>query len=223
MQTTPSQLIDLIYKSCRQRRILLPQITRLVKLLYLTEVEYYRQKRRRLTDLDWKFHLYGPYPPALQTVLGEPEIEVSEWKGGKVSRQIVRDEDSFMNAKADLDVESVLGRIVDEWGNADLNQLLDYVYFETEPMLNAKRGDTLDFSTIAIPSTKKITLNLDSTKLASLRKKISERASTYSALRKPVRQNEELERNIEIWDKEDARSFPSGPCKLNASDLVPDE
>jgi uncharacterized phage-associated protein len=202
---------------------LLPQMTRLVKLLYLVEVEYYRQKRRRLTDLDWKFYLYGPYPPALQDVLGEPEIEFSEWKGGKVSKQIVRDEESFMGAKADVDVESMLGRVVEEWGNADLNQLLDYVYFETEPMLNAKRGDTLDFSTIAIPSTKKLALNLDSAKLTALRKKVSERASAYSALRKPVPQNEELERNIQIWDKEDARRFPSGPCKLNLSDLAPDE
>lgn len=223
MQITPDQLVDLIYKSCRQKRMLLPQMTRLIKLMYLVEVEYYRHKRLRLTNLDWKFHLYGPYPPALQSVLGDPEIEISEWKSGRVSKQIMRDEDSFMNAKADFDLELLLVGVVEEWGNADLNQLLDYVYFETEPMLSAKRGDTLDFSTVSIPSSKKLALSLDSAKLAVIRKKVSERAPAYSALRKPVESSRELEENVKIWDKEDTKSFPTGSCRLDVSELVPEE
>lgn len=223
MQITPNLLIDLIYKSCKQRRMLLPQITRLVKLMYLVEVEYYRLKRRRLTDLDWQFHLYGPYPLALRGIIGEPEIETSEWGNGKVSKQIIRDEDSFMNAKADSDLELLLGRIVREWGDADLNQLLDYVYFETEPMFTARRGDTLDFSSVSASPSKKFIFGLDGAKLALIRKKVAERAVAYSELRKPFEASEELKENVRIWDNEETRAFPSGRCKLDVRDLVPEE
>ncbi len=139
MPAEPQLLIDLIYKSSKQQNLLLPQITRLVKLMYLTELEYFRQKRERLTDLRWEFYLYGPYPLALRSILGEPDVEINEWRTGKTSKQLVRDEESFMRAKADFDLEAIIGRIVKDWGDADLNQLLDYVYFETEPMRNARR------------------------------------------------------------------------------------
>ena len=206
-----------------QKQMLLPQITRLVKLMYLAEVEYYRLKGRRLTDLDWQFHLYGPYPPALRQIIGEPEIEISDRKNGKVSKQIRRDEDSFMNAKADSDLELLLNRIVQEWGDSDLNQLLDYVYFETEPMLTAKRGETLDFSGINPYPSKKLSLNLDRTKLQVIRRRVAERAASYSELRKFFEANEELKENVGIWDKEETRIFPCGPCRLDVRDLVPEE
>jgi hypothetical protein len=64
----------------------------------------------------------------------------------------VRDEDAFMRARADFELETIVDRIVKEWGDADLNKLLDYVYFETEPMQNAKRGDVLDFSSVSQPT-----------------------------------------------------------------------
>src|SRR5882762_3415911 len=148
MKLAPLTLIDLIFKHSKTQRLPLPQMTRLVKLMYLTEVEYYRLKRERLTDLDWKFYHYGPYPPSLIAVIGEPEIETFEWKNGKSSKQIVRDEDVFMRTSADNDTERLIWSLVKEWGDADLNQLLDFVYFETEPMQGANRGDILDFSLI---------------------------------------------------------------------------
>ena len=114
MPIDPILLIDLIYKNCRQQNLLLPQTTRLVKLMYLAEVEYFRQERERLTNLEWRFYLYGPYPPSLKSVLGEPEIETSEWKTGKVSEHIVRDENVFVGAKASVDTELVVSRLVKE-------------------------------------------------------------------------------------------------------------
>jgi hypothetical protein len=48
-------------------------------------------------------------------------------------------------------VSGIIGDLVKKWGGADINRLLDYVYFETEPMENAHRGDILDFSTIQPP------------------------------------------------------------------------
>ena len=34
---------------------------RLVKLLYLLEIEYYRIYQKRLTHLKWEFYHYGPH------------------------------------------------------------------------------------------------------------------------------------------------------------------
>lgn len=223
MRIAPEILIDLIYKYCRQQNLLLPQITRLVKLMYLVELESYRQKRERLTDLEWRFHLYGPYPASFTNVLEEPEIEIFEWKAGKTSRQIVRDEEEFLGTSADFYLEAIVGRVVKDWGDADLNQLLDYVYFETEPMQHAKRGDVLDFSTVGPPIPKKIQISVNRNKLSELRRQISERAKAYTKLRQQSAPTADLIENLEIWDKEDAKRFPSGPCKIRLNDLVPEE
>lgn len=223
MATDPLLLVDLIYRDSKRQNLLLPQITRLTKLMYLAEVEYFRQKRDRLTDLKWIFYLFGPYPLALRTVLGEPEIETNEWRTGKTSKYIVRDEDTFMRAKADFDLEAIIGRVVKEWGDADLNQLLDYVYFETEPMQNAKRGDVLDFSAVGQAVPKRIQISLDRARLKELGKKISERAKAYAPLRQTGMASAELSENLAIWDEEERTRFPSGPCKIRLSDLVPKE
>jgi hypothetical protein len=223
MPTDPTLLIDLIYKNSKEQQFLLPQITRLVKLLYLAEVEYYRRERQRLTDLDWKFYLYGPYPMSLKSVLGEPEIETNEWKPGKSSKHIVRDEETFMRARADFKVETIIKSIVEDWSDADLNQLLDFVYFETEPMQNARRGDDLDFSTIQPLTSKKIQISLDHEKLGILRKRLAERAKAYAELRQASTPSDELSNNLEVWDKEEPRLFPSGPCAIRINDLTPKE
>jgi hypothetical protein len=223
MPADPLLLVDLIYRDSKRRNLLLPQITRLTKLMYLAELEYFRQKRERLTDLKWIFYLYGPYPLALKHVLGEPEIETNEWQTGKTSRHIVRDEEVFLGAKADFDLEAIVGRIVKEWGDADLNQLLDYVYFETEPMQNVKRGDVLDFSTVGPAIQKRIQVNLDPARLRELTKKIAERAKDYAPLRQAQLGASDLSENLAIWDNEEKTLFPSGPCKIRLSDLVPGE
>src|SRR5208282_6869527 len=108
MKLASLTLIDLIFKHSTEQRLPLPQMTRLVKLMYLTEVEYYRLKRERLTDLDWKFFHHVPYPPSLITVIGEPEMERLVWKNGKSSKQIVRDEEVFMRTAADADTERLI-------------------------------------------------------------------------------------------------------------------
>src|ERR1700682_3765514 len=223
MPADPLLLVDLIYRDSKKRKLLLPQITRLTKLMYLAEVEYFRQKRERLTDLKWIFYLFGPYPLALKRVLGEPEIETNEWRTGRASKHIVRDEDTFMRAEADFDLEAIVDRVVKEWGDAALNQLLDYVYFETEPMQNVKRGDVLDFSTVGAAVSKKLKISLDRARLKELSKKISERAKDYASLRQASMASPELTENLAIWNEEEKTRFPSGPCKIRLSDLVPRE
>ena len=47
-------------------------------------------------------------------------------------------------------VKRCVDRIVEQWALDSLPTILDYVYFETEPMQDAKRGEYLDFSKIRI-------------------------------------------------------------------------
>ena len=42
----------------------------------------------------------------------------------------------------------IVDRVLREWGEQELNPLLSFVYFHTEPMANAHRGQALDFSRI---------------------------------------------------------------------------
>ncbi len=49
---------------------------------------------------------------------------------------------------ADPLLELTFRRIVDEWADRRLGEMLDYVYFHTEPMMDAQRGAPLDFQTI---------------------------------------------------------------------------
>lgn len=129
-----ASLIDLILERCDSERMLPPLKTRLVKLMYLTEVEYYRRTGKRLTDLPWKFHHFGPYASVLGNYLGNPNVDSIAWSI------------THRANPADHDVLRCVVQVVQRWGDADLNELLDYVYFETEPMQAAHRGERLEFS-----------------------------------------------------------------------------
>jgi hypothetical protein len=126
--------------------------THLVKILYLTEVEYYRQQMERLTSLRWLFYHFGPYAIELETILADREFEKTEIKTQTDKDFIlfkVNESKSEYKPKVDSKLSLLIKKIVGQWGNKSLEELLDYVYFETEPMESVKqRGDVLDFDTI---------------------------------------------------------------------------
>jgi hypothetical protein len=130
--------------------------TKLVKLFYLIDHEYYRWHRRTLTDAPWRFYHFGPYcedlVQAAQSADGiepEPAFEFSEGKfyqGYRIT-QWYTDASSRWPAPVRGVVESVYQR----WGGVTLPLVLDHVYFETQPMLHATRFEALDFSVIPDP------------------------------------------------------------------------
>jgi len=127
--------------------------TQLVKLLYLIEVEYYRVNGSRLTDLPWLFYHYGPYAFELQEILQEPEFAQTLWetkKGNQYTIMKVAEQSvSYGRYIKDTKTSLLIKKIVGQWASKPLEELLDYVYFETEPMQAIeKRGDLLDFTTI---------------------------------------------------------------------------
>lgn len=148
--------------------------TRLIKLLYLVEVEHVKHFQDRLTNLEWQFYHYGPYASEIEQVLGAPDIEEISFSlsDGRQGSQYILGEDE-RDDNVPPDIRRLIDYIVKDWGAIDLNKLLDYVYFETEPMINARRGEVLDFTKVKpwAPSEKLKTVRIDAKKLTELRKK----------------------------------------------------
>ena len=132
--------------------------TKLVKLLYLTDAAYYRSYRTQLTGLSWIFHHYGPYAFGIDAALKSLRFGVPQEKAdiGAGREAIVfrppRHLQARMQPEALYEAKPLIDRVLREWGRADLNELLDFVYFDTEPMANARRGEALDFSLIPEPA-----------------------------------------------------------------------
>jgi len=132
--------------------------TKLVKLLYLIDVEYYRIHRRTFSGFSWVFYHYGPYALEIDDILKQLDLDIPQEdiittaghkaKVFKASRYL----DKEFEGQASLSDKLLVDRVLDEWGLEELNPLLSYVYFHTEPMEDARRGDILDFSKIKRPS-----------------------------------------------------------------------
>jgi uncharacterized phage-associated protein len=204
-----ASLINLVLERCEAERMLSPLKTRLVKLLYLAEIEYFRRTGKRLTNLDWKFHHFGPYAFALADYLGNPDIDSLV---GSISAH---------PKNADHDIQSCVAHVVHEWGDAELNTLLDYVYFETEPMQGAHRGERLDFSVVKpLNDQRRVKIALDSKKLSELRKALTVRAADYEQLRTASEVSENLFDNLKEWDIDHALKLGKGDCKIDPNSLV---
>jgi hypothetical protein len=133
---------------------------RLVKFLYLADLFFARETSGEvLTDLPWAFVHYGPYcNEAVSQIdaavnLGLIEEEPHESKYGDKDFYSYRtriEEQPVLPSDLPTYVSSELKWAIKKWGE-DSGGLLDYVYFETEPMHNVNPGDLLDFSHVRKP------------------------------------------------------------------------
>lgn len=123
---------------------------RLVKYLYLLDIEYYRKNKRILTNIDWVRYKYGPYffamPDVMRSSVG---IEVAEFPTENgFSRSIRSIKHVEISKVIDFPTEQLIQSILKKWAHEDLKKLLDHVY-KTPPMKNAEMNERLDFSTLA--------------------------------------------------------------------------
>ena len=128
--------------------------TKLVKLLYLVDVENYRRRRRTLSGVEWHFYHYGPYAFEIDEALDYLEFDIPQESvrtGGGHDAIVFRPDWNFRPRLGDYVSSTELrlvNMVIKEWGEVELNPLLDHVYFNTEPMKEARRGEILDFSMI---------------------------------------------------------------------------
>ena len=129
-----------------------PNKTTLVKLLYLIDVESCRKLGKPATGLEWKFHHYGPYSAQLERDINDNAfLHVFGDRNSGYGFHITsdwRDIHQAFDAGFGPGIKRVADSVVNQWGLQELQPILEYVYFETEPMQEARRGEALDFSTI---------------------------------------------------------------------------
>jgi len=130
---------------------------RLVKFLYLADLYHARSsKGETLTGWPWAFVYFGPWCKEVNEA-----IEMTAKKGLILAQEYPSkyddDKDYRLFSTESTDEEpkiidalptyvwSKLQWAIQKWAD-DSHGLLDYVYFETEPMIEAKPGTLLDFS-----------------------------------------------------------------------------
>ena len=141
----PRALIAYIVARSRDREITLTT-TKVVKLLYLIDVERVRSRRDPLTGYRWVFFHYGPYAFKLIDTLEEmqgSELIVERWHDSRLFRAApgAPDGDNW-----NIGTKAIVDHVVTDFAGLELNELLDWVYFHTGPMRTAVRGQPLDMS-----------------------------------------------------------------------------
>ena len=156
--------------------------TKIVKLLYLIDVEYYRTYQQTLTGLEWIYYYYGPYAYALERgledlgfLLTKESFRTQDGKQGMAYKASgPQDLDDLGFAK-----KAKIDRIIKHWAFEDTEDLLDFVYTDTEPMRGAVFGEMLDFSKIEIDRARYVReLSIPQEKLTALRERFRTRQLT---------------------------------------------
>ena len=131
-----------------------PNKTTLVKLVYLVDVEHCRRYGKPVTGLEWRFHHYGPYAAELDREIDDNTLfQVFGNRGtgyGFSPSPAWRDIQAAFSTSYGPTVKRIADDVAKQWGLETLDTVLEYVYFDTEPMQNAERGETLDFSKIQV-------------------------------------------------------------------------
>ncbi|MGA2400369.1 MAG: type II toxin-antitoxin system antitoxin SocA domain-containing protein [Syntrophobacteraceae bacterium] len=127
---------------------------RLVKFVYLADLYFARQRDgHTLTGYPWAFVYYGPYCSEIMEDLDKAAGGGLILRDSRESKFSDSDFHLFSCRDPEADkledlfpiwVISPLKRAIKKFSE-DTEALLDYVYFETEPMEGVKKGDLLDF------------------------------------------------------------------------------
>jgi len=139
-------LLAILAKDYKEKTGWPPAKTKLIKLAYLAEVYYKRLTGKRLTNQFWIFWKYGPYFKEFENLITDETIFVKPDQTDDFYPIEVSDDYESITLSLDekIAVDRALGHARD-----DLNEILDFVYFDTEPMMKVQnRGDILDFDSV---------------------------------------------------------------------------
>ncbi len=229
---TVRDLVRFIVWYSNQSDILLTT-NKLVKFLYLADLYYARyNKGAALTGLPWRFVYYGPYCPEAMSAIDETVSEglismsIHEGRYDKDFRSFTcRDPEAEQSEQVlPLEVVSQLKWAIKTYGD-DTPSLLDYVYFETEPMEDVKKGDLLDFSKARVPIRSKAPepKKLSKEQIRLARQYISQLADSFEKGRKRLLEDEkeaskwkddEYYQMIDTMDGDDLTADISGIARI---------
>lgn len=125
---------------------------RIVKILYLIDIEFYGRYRRTLTHLDWIDWKYGPFAFAINDAVRALGYELEEeeiiTRAGQIAKVFRVSEEITIEDMVNFATRVMIQEIIRKWAYEDTIWLLDYVYFETAPMADAQFGHRLSFESI---------------------------------------------------------------------------
>ncbi len=139
-----STLLAYIVKELNENRIGFGK-TKILKIAYLVELDFYRNCRKRLTSEQWVYYKYGPYIFDYDQILENKILftvddNSNDFTSVKLNNWIDLPEISS-------DIHRLIKHNIKNYGDWSINKLLDHLYFNTEPMIKAlERGEVLDFS-----------------------------------------------------------------------------
>ncbi len=128
--------------------------TKLFKYLYLIDIESYRRTGGTLTDFNWIFYHYGPWARECEDLYSNlkeaGEIIIKTGSRPDLGTEFVEASEpvNLEDVIEDWRLEHAIRNLVDRWADRSLGEMLEYVYFHTEPMEEAERGKPLDFSKV---------------------------------------------------------------------------
>ncbi len=127
--------------------------TKLLKLLYLFDIEWYRTHQDTFTGFNWKFYLLGPWTDEYDPVLDKYEgngLEREKTKDTYGTEFIKTDETvRLRDLFSTRDEEIILEDMIRTWAKVPTEEILDHIYFRTEPMDEAVRDERLDFRKVS--------------------------------------------------------------------------
>ncbi len=176
---------------------------RLIKFLYLIDLEHQRRYGRTLTGLQWVYHRFGPYAFEIANIgdrLGL-DLEREEFVSAKGYQGVLfhASEPQEFPPELSYGIEVMVNGLLRVWADLETPDLLRYVYC-TEPMRHARRGDRLDFSVVP-PGTRYYELHIPVQKATARRLRESLRSYAQEDAGEFVRPDTIHDDALEEWQR----------------------
>jgi hypothetical protein len=162
-----------------------------LKLLYLFDVEFFRTNRRIFTGFEWKFFHLGPwtseYEPIVNGLVGNGILLEQISSRSEYDTKFFRSSEQHDLSKlfASFADEAVLRRVLNTWAENSTGEILDYVYFRTEPMEHGIRNERLDFAHIQQETPARYVRSSSGANQKDIRRLRKELASRLSSIETP--------------------------------------
>lgn len=129
-----------------------PGKVQFTKYLYLLDYASLRMEGRRASSLPWKFYHFGPWCEEVEGCMSGLAARYGfSWRENEFA--VVRDV-QIPAISLGIAIKGLIHSIVQRFKDADVNEVLEVAYNQTEPMIHAIRGDRLEFSQVPYDKTR---------------------------------------------------------------------
>lgn len=124
--------------------------TRMIKLLYLADLEARKATGKPITDLEYIWHHHGPFDKKFFDAIGELQAakqaqpQVIDYGSGMVEKRLINVDGDWLPETLDDAECAILEYVANRYMAVKLRDLLDEVVYKSRPMREVgHRGETL--------------------------------------------------------------------------------